>query len=192
MTKIIGLTGGIGSGKSTVARYLSSKNIPVYIADDEAHKILNSKTVVSKLTKLFGNQIIENDAINRKILANIVFNEPDKLAELNAIIHPLVKKHFAAWLKTKSKYNFVIKESALLFETGSNESCDFIVVITAPLEDRIKRTMQRDNISREQVIMRINNQMSDEDKIKKSDFVIQNNILDETYTQIENLLKKLK
>ena len=191
MTKIIGLTGGIGSGKTTVANYFIEKGIPVYIADDEARKITDSKKVTSKIKKIFGNEVIENDKVNRASLASIVFNDKEKLAQLNAIIHPEVKKHFEKWLKSKLDDKFVIKESAILFESGSYLNCDAIIMVTAPLETRIERTINRDNSSRESVLQRINNQMLDEEKIKKSDYIIQNTILTDTYKQIDNLLKKL-
>lgn len=191
MTKIIGLTGGIGSGKTTVANYFIEKGIPVYIADDEARKITDSKKVTSKIKKIFGNEVIEKDKVNRASLASIVFNDKEKLAQLNAIIHPEVKKHFEKWLKSKLDDKFVIKESAILFESGSYLNCDAIIMVTAPLETRIERTINRDNSSRESVLQRINNQMLDEEKIKKSDYIIQNTILTDTYKQIDNLLKKL-
>jgi len=192
MTKIIGLTGGIGSGKTTVAKYLIGKNIPVYIADDEAKKITNSKRVTSKIVEVFGIEILENGKINREALAKIVFSNKEKLAQLNSIIHPEVKKHFEKWLISKSSYDFVVKESAILFESGSYLDCDAIILVTAPLEIRIERTMLRDKSDRETVLQRINNQMSEEEKRAKSHFIIQNISLQETYYQINELLKKLK
>lgn len=192
MTKIIGLTGGIGSGKTTVANYFIAKNVPVYIADDEARKITDSKIVVDKIEKVFGNQVVDNKKVNRTALANIVFKDKEKLAQLNAIIHPEVKKHFEKWLKTKTSSNYVIKESAILFESGSYKDCDAVIVVTAPLSLRIERTMKRDNIDRESVLQRINNQISEEEKIKKSDYVIQNVLLKDTHSQVDELLKKLK
>lgn len=191
MTKIIGLTGGIGSGKTTVANYLIAKNIPVYIADDEAKKITNSKKVTSKIKEIFGNEVIENDKVNRTALANIVFNDKEKLTQLNAIIHPEVKKHFKNWLKSKQDYTFVVKESAILFESGSYLDCDAIILVTAPMETRIERTIKRDNSTKESVIQRINNQMSEEVKTLKSNYIIQNISLKDTFNQVENMLKKL-
>ena len=191
MTKIIGLTGGIGSGKTTVANYLIEKNIPVYIADDEARKITDLKKVISKIKEVFGEEVIKNDKINRVALANIVFNDKEKLTQLNEIIHPEVKKHFKKWLKSKLDYKFVIKESAILFESMSYLDCDAVILVTAPLETRIERTIKRDNSSRESVLQRINNQMLEKEKINKSDYIIQNTSLTETYSQIDKLLKKL-
>ena len=191
MTKIIGLTGGIGSGKTTVANYLIAKNIPVYIADDEARKITDSKKVTSKIKEVFGTEVIENDKVNRTALANIVFNNKEKLTQLNNIIHPEVKKHFQTWLKAKKDHSFIVKESAILFESGSYLNCEAIILVTAPLETRIKRTIKRDNCSRESVLQRINNQMAEEDKILKSDYIIHNVLLKSTYEQVDEMLKKL-
>lgn len=192
MTKIIGLTGGIGSGKTTVAHYFMEQNIPVYIADDEARKITDSKNVIEKIVSNFGNQVIENGKVNRKALANIVFKDKDKLSQLNAIIHPEVKKHFKKWLKKHQKHSFVIKESAILFESGSYVDCDAIILVTAPLELRIQRTMKRDNVDKNSVLERINNQISEEEKIKKSDYIIENVDLKNTYEQLKELLNYLK
>ena len=191
MTKIIGLTGGIGSGKTTVANYLIEKDIPVYIADDEARKITDSKKVTSKIKEIFGNEVVEKNKVNRAALANIVFNDKEKLVQLNAIIHPEVKKHFQKWLKTKKDHAFVVKESAILFESGSYLNCDAIILVTAPLETRIERTMKRDNSSRESVLQRISNQMSEDDKILKSDYIIHNVLIKSTYEQVDKMLKKL-
>ncbi|MFT5754950.1 MAG: dephospho-CoA kinase [Flavobacterium sp.] len=191
MTKIIGLTGGIGSGKTTVANYLITKDIPVYIADLEARKITESKNVINEIKKIFGVDVIENNKVNRAVLAGIVFKDRDKLAQLNAIIHPEVKKHFKKWLKSKLDYKFVVKESAILFESGSYKDCDAIILVTAPLETRIERTMKRDNVDRESVLQRINNQMPEEEKKRKSDYIIQNTSLKDTYIQIDKLLNYL-
>lgn len=191
MTKIIGLTGGIGSGKSTVANYFKEHDIPVYIADEEAKMITNTKEVLSKIVVEFGDEILVNNLLNRKKIAEIVFKEKDKLDKLNAIIHPEVKKHFKNWLNSKIDYPYVIKESAILFESNTYSDCDLIILVTAPIEIRIERTMKRDNCNREFVIERMNNQISEEEKAKKSDYVINNITLKETFIQLDNLLKKL-
>lgn len=191
MTKIIGLTGGIGSGKTTVANYLIAKGIPVYIADLEARKITESKKVINQIEKVFGVDVIENNKVNRAVLATIVFKDKKKLAQLNAIIHPEVKKHFKKWLKSKVDYKFVVKESAILFESGSYEDCDAIILVTAPLETRIERTMKRDNVDKESVLQRINNQMPEEEKKIKSDYIIQNTSLKDTHVQLDELLNYL-
>ena len=120
MTKIIGLTGGIGSGKSTVAALMVEKGIPVYIADDAAKQILNRPEIASKIIAIFGADIADRGIIDRKKLAGIVFNRPEKLAQLNAIVHPAVHEDFVSWVETHRNKPFVVKEAAILFESGTN------------------------------------------------------------------------
>jgi len=192
MTKIIGLTGGIGSGKSTVAKYIASKGIPVYIADDEAKKIMDNEKVITEIKIIFTDDILTNDnKLDRVKIANIVFNNPDKLRELNAIVHPKVKIHFKNWLKKHKKNLFIIKEVAILFETGGDKECDAIILVTAPEEIRIQRTTTRDNLTVDNVRKRMNSQFSDIEKIKKSTFVINNINLEDTYFQVDEILEKM-
>lgn len=192
MTKIIGLTGGIGSGKSTVAAYMASKGIPVYIADEEAKNIMECENIKQKIQNLFSESILNSDAtLNRKKIAQLVFNNPEKLKELNAIVHPKVRLHFSNWLKEHKNYPFVIKEVAILFETGGNKECDKVILITAPVSLRIERAMKRDNLTKDEILVRINNQFSDEEKIKMSDFVVENINLKETFLNIDKILKIL-
>ena len=192
MTKIIGLTGGIGSGKTTLATYLKSLGIPVFIADDEAKKLMQSPEVVAEIQTIFGTTIFENGILNRQQLAAIVFSNPKKLSQLNAIIHPAVKKQFGFWLDQYQSEPFVVYEAAILFESGSYKNCDSIITITAPLEDRITRVMQRDKSTREQVLYRINAQWTDEQRITKSDFVIENSDAQQAKNSIDEILKILK
>lgn len=193
MTKIIGLTGGIGSGKTTVSKYIASKGIPVYIADDEAKKIMNKPSVIAEIKAIFTTDICTKDGrINRKKIASIVFNNKDKLNELNAIVHPKVRQHFKDWLTQHATEDFVVKEVAILFETKMDKECYKTILVTAPLEERIKRTMKRDNTTRENVLARMKNQLSEEEKIKRSDFIIVNNNLTETYKKTDSILKKFK
>ena len=192
MTKIIGLTGGIGSGKTSIAKYFEQKGIPVYIADDRAKMVSSKPEVVKKIITAFGNEILDNNKyISKEKLSNIVFTDKKKLQLLNSIIHPEVKKDFIEWAKMQNK-PFVIKEAAILFESGSYKDCDLIITITAPIEERIKRVMLRDNISREKVLDRISNQWSDEERIKKSDFIIENTSLTAAYEQVNKILVSLK
>lgn len=193
MTKIIGLTGGIGSGKSTVAKYIASKGIPVYVADDEAKKIMNSSKVIEEVVALFGENVLNNeDKLDRKKIAAIVFNDKEKLEQLNKIIHPKVKAHFKEWLNKYKNEKFIIKEVAILFETNGNLECDKVILVTAPKEVRIERVMKRDAISREEVEARIKNQLPEEQKVKLSDYFIENNTIKETYNLVNKLLKKLQ
>jgi dephospho-CoA kinase len=191
MTKIIGLTGGIGSGKTTIAKHFASLGIPVYIADDEAKKLMDNSEIIAKLQAVFGNEIIENQKIDRKALAQIVFQNPKKLKILNSIIHPAVKKHFTDWLSTYKNHPIIIKEAAILFESGSYKDCDAIITVTSPLEERINRVMKRDNATRETILHRINNQWTDEQRISKSDYIITNISVNEALTQAEEILKTL-
>ena len=191
MTKIVGLTGGIGSGKTTIANQFKSLGVPIYIADDEAKKLMNSDSVLEKIKKTFGEELVDDNILNREKLAQIVFSNPEKLKQLNQIVHPEVKKHFLKWLNKHKNHPYVIKEAAILFESGSYKDCDFIITVTAPLEIRIQRILKRDNTTREDILNRIKNQWNDEDKVSKSDFVIQNEDVNEalkkTY-EIHNLL----
>ncbi len=192
MTKIIGLTGGIGSGKTTIANYLKSLGIPVFIADDEAKKVMQSSEVLAQIHKVFGASVFENGNLNRQQLATIVFANPEKLQQLNAIVHPAVKKQFKAWVAQHNTVPFVVYEAAILFESGSNENCDYIISVTAPLNTRIERVIQRDNCSKEQVLDRINAQWTDEQRAAKSDFVIENSDSQKTKNTINEILKILK
>lgn len=192
MTKIIGLTGGIGSGKSTIAKYFESKGIPVYIADIEAKKIMGSDSVIGKVVDAFGMDVLENEKINRAKLSTVVFNNPEKLTQLNAIIHPEVKIHFLDWVKKHENFPIVIKEAAILFESGSYKDCDKIILVTAPKELRIQRVMQRDNVTKEAVESRMANQWEDEKKIKLSDFIIQNLNAKEAMNTADKIISTLK
>jgi len=192
MTKIIGLTGGIGSGKSTVANYIASKGIPVYIADEEAKKIMEREDVKQKIQNLFSESVLNDDtSLNRKKIAEFVFNNPEKLKELNAIVHPEVQLHFKNWLKKYEDFPFVIKEVAILFETGGNKHCDKVILITAPEELRIQRAMKRDNLTKKDILVRINNQLPDSKKKKWSDFIIDNINLSDTFLKTDEILKIL-
>ena len=192
MTKIIGLTGGIGSGKTMIANYLKSLGIPVYIADEEAKKIMNSPEALETIKKEFGNEVFDKDVLNREKLAQLVFENPEKLQQLNKIIHPKVQTHFESWLKKQNNSPFIIKEAAILFESGSYTTCDKIITVIAPLETRIERVLKRDNTSRENIIKRVQNQWTDEQRVAKSDFVINNISVEDSHKQIKEILKLLK
>jgi len=191
MSKIIGLTGGIGSGKTTIANHFISLGIPVYIADDAGRKIMQSQEILDQIREQFGDSIFEENLLNRAKLAEIVFNNPEKLKQLNAIIHPAVKKDFKKWLGEYHEFPLVIYEAAILFESGNYKNFDFIITVTAPLETRIERVIKRDNVSRDQVLKRINAQWTDEQRISKSDFVIENLDQETVKEEIEKILKIL-
>ncbi|MEO5777973.1 MAG: dephospho-CoA kinase [Flavobacterium sp.] len=192
MTKIIGLTGGIGSGKTMVAEYIKSLGIPVYIADDEARELMNTDKVIQAISAAFGKEILNDGILNRDKLAQIVFNNPEKLTILNNIVHPEVKKHFDIWVEKHKAYPLLFKEAAILFESGSNKDCDAVITVTAPLETRLQRVMQRDKKDRESILKRMQNQWTDEQRIAKSDYVIENLSIEATKEHVKEILKLLK
>lgn len=191
MTKIVGLTGGIGSGKSTIVAYIRSKGIPVYIADDQAKKIMDDPEIIKKVRGIFDENVIENEKLNRKKIAELVFSSPNLLKKLNEIIHPAVRENFDNWLKNNEKSNFIVKEAAILFESGSYKDCDKIILITAPQDIRIERVMNRDKVSREQVLDRMKNQWDDAKKAEFSDYIIDNTDLSVSLKEVELILKEL-
>lgn len=191
MTKIIGLTGGIGSGKTTVANMFSEQGIPVYIADEEAKKLMDLDEIIEQVKITFGNEIILNKKIDRAKLAKIVFNNAEQLKKLNKIVHPTVQKHFKKWLKIHDSAPYVIKEAAILFETNGHKQCDKVITVVAPQLLRIERVVLRDKSDKESVLQRIDNQWSDEKKILLSDFVIENIDLEKTKAQVDNIIKLL-
>lgn len=173
--KIIGLTGNIGSGKSTVARLLAQHGWPVFDSDKAAKPLLESTSpVFVSIIDLFGPGILdEQGEINRGKLASVVFEKPEKIEQLNNIIHPAVKTVFDRWYQEQNT-PFVVRETALLFETGIDKSSLYNIVVACPLEERIRRVMLRNNITREQVLEREKNQWEEKEKIAKADFVITN------------------
>jgi dephospho-CoA kinase len=185
MSIIIGLTGGIGSGKSTVAKIFAQFGIPVLDADATAKAIMNEdNSVKTKLIELFGTEAYKESQLNRPYIAQLVFDDAFKLQQLNAIIHPITIQYAKDWaLKQSAPY--VIKEAALFFESGSAEGVDKIIGVTAPKHIRIQRVMQRDQISREEVIKRMEHQLEDSLKMKLCDWVIQN---DEMHLLIPQVL----
>jgi len=187
MTKIIGLTGGIGSGKSTVARYFEELGVPVYVADTEAKRIMDEPETIREVKQIFEDDVLLDGKLDRKKIASIVFNNPDKLKKLNQIIHPKVKKDFKDWLEKHKNYSFIIKEVAILFETGTENDFDAIILVTAPEKTRIERVMKRDELTESEVLERIKNQLTDEEKIKKSHYIIENMTKKETKNQVKEL-----
>ena len=192
---VVGLTGGIGSGKSTVAKMFEDLNIPVYYADDEAKKLmLKSKIIKRKLTTRFGNEVYLNNEPNKPFLANLIFTNKDNLEFVNSVVHPKIKQHFKRWINKQTKKDtskYIIQENAILFENGSNVLFDKIIAVTAPKDLRIKRVIRRDNSTKKQVLDRMKNQWSDEEKVEKSDFIIDNVNLKSTKKQVEEIHKEL-
>lgn len=186
---IIGLTGGIGSGKTTVAKFFSEfDNVVVYIADLEAKKLMNSSVIIKdKLVKEFGEVSFVNQKINRKYISEIVFNDKQKLSVLNAIVHPEVKKHFQDFVELNAHKAYIIYENAILFESKSNLFCDFIITVYADVKTKIERVILRDSSTKEDVKSRMNNQWNDFKKIVQSNYIIYNENLDETKNQVNKI-----
>ena len=189
--KIIGLTGGIGSGKTKILKVFKAKGIPCYESDLESKKLIESDSfLISKIKEIFGSDIYLNTKLDRKKVADIVFNFPEKLKQLNALVHPAVAADFDKFLFHK-KSEYVIKEAAILFETGGDKKCNIMILVSSPLEARISRVMKRDNISREKLMKRIDNQWDDKLKIPLADFVINNINWENTLIEIEAIHKYL-
>lgn len=190
--KIIGLTGGIGSGKSTIAKWFLELGIPVYDSDLEAKKLVDeNKKIISELIKLFGEEVYQNGVYNRKLVSSKVFEDKELLGKLNQIIHPEVFRHFRNWVKNQ-KTDFVVKEAAILFESGSYKDCDLVVSVVADEEIRINRVLKRDETTEAQIRQRMRNQWTDEQRIEKSDFIISNNSnLEELKKEFDQLYKEL-
>ena len=187
----VGLTGGIGSGKTTVANYFIELGVPIYFADNEAKKLMNSSTdIKNKLIREFGEKTYKNGELNRKYLASIVFHDTSKLNIINGIVHPAVANHFAKWIK-KQKSNYIIQENAILFENNTSSIFDYIITVTASIDVKIERILKRDSGSKNDILSRMKNQWDDVKKIGLSDFVIHNIDLADTKKQVGQIHKKL-
>ncbi len=189
----IGITGGIGSGKSTVCRVFSVMGIPVFEADKVARKLMDTdEEIHEKLVRLFGAAVyLPDQTVNRKYLAGIVFKDPSLLAQLNEIVHPVVRKTFFDWCE-RQKSPYIIHEAAILFESGFYKMMDKTITVATNEDERIQRVMKRDGTTMELVKERIKNQWSDEERIKLADFVIGNNDDQLIIPQIIEIDKKIK
>ncbi len=188
---VVGLTGGIGSGKTTILKMFQNLEIDCYIADIEAKKIMNSsKKIKKELIEEFGKKTYTAIGLNRKYIAKIVFENPERLKILDSIVHPRVHKHFKEFVK-KAKSSYVIYENAILFESKGDKKCDFIITVIAPMDVRIKRILARDTTTKVDILNRMKNQFSDEEKVSKSDFVINNIDLKETQKEVQKIHSKI-
>jgi dephospho-CoA kinase len=171
---VVGLTGGIGSGKSTIAAMFRKLGVPVYNSDERAKLLMNtSKKIRKQLVELLGKKAFLDDKLNKTFIAKKVFNDADLLEQLNRIVHPVVRKDFLKWTK-KQDTAYVIQETALLFENNAQDLYDTVILITAPKELRLERVLSRDETSKEQIIARMNNQLDDENKLELANLVIEN------------------
>lgn len=182
----VGLTGGIGSGKTTVAKIFEVLGVPVFYADNASKELMNqNEEVKTAIIEAFGEKAYKADTADRKYLASQVFNDRQKLSALNAIIHPATIQMAKDWMESQSA-PYAIKEAAIIFETGSQKDLDFVIGVTAPLELRVRRVMERDHVSRDEVLLRLSKQMDEDEKMKLCDFVILN---DEEHPLIPQVLK---
>jgi len=171
----VGLTGGIGSGKSLICRIFELLNVPVFYADREARHLLETnREIAEKIAETFGRHILTAKGIDRKRLAEIVFNDSDALSVLNAIIHPEIRKDFELWISAQNEVDFVIEEAAILFESGAYKSLNHTITVSAPEKIRIERVMKRDGINRDDVLMRMRNQMDENKRNAMADSIIVN------------------
>jgi dephospho-CoA kinase len=189
--KKIGITGGIGTGKTLICQMFSLLGVLVYNADLRSKEILQTATVKEKLRHVFGEKIFENENISRKKLAEIVFVNPELLHQLNSILHPAVFADFDNWCEQNHHQHYVLKEAALIYETIIHQKLDKIIVVTAPEKIRIKRAMLRDNLSETEIRNRMKNQMSEEEKISRADFIIYNDDKNLVIPQIINIHQQI-
>ena len=187
--KIIGLTGGIGSGKSTVSKILLNHNIPVYDSDSKAKKLMNSSNELKEMiVEYFGKNSYQDNQLNKIYISNIIFNNQIKIDKINSLVHPFVFRDFNNWKKNiTSKY--IIFESALIFETGSYKNNDFNILVVSDLKERIKRVVKRDRVKEKDVLVRIKNQWNDEKKIHLADYIFKNNSLMDTREKVIEMIK---
>ncbi len=182
----VGVTGSIGSGKSTVCKIFEMLNVPVYYADVRAKELMTEDEIlIKKIKALFGEEAYKpNGDLNRPFIASIVFKNPDKLKSLNAIVHPAVFADSEKWFHSITNNNYGIKEAALLIESNGHRMLDKLIVVTAPLNIRVERVMKRDQITREQVLERINNQLPESRKLEFADYIIKNDGESSLITQV--------
>lgn len=187
----IGLTGGIGSGKTTVAKIFELLGIPVYYADDAAKRIMNEdEELKTAIQKQFGKDAYDNEGLDRTFLSAKVFTDPVQLEILNSLVHPATIRDAAKWM-SQQKTSYTIKEAALIFESGSTEHLDYVIGVYAPTQLRIKRAMERNHLGYEEVTQRINKQVDENIKMKLCDFVIYNDEQHLLIPQVIELHKKL-
>ncbi len=180
----IGLTGGMGSGKSFIAEIFTHLNIPVFNADKEAKSLYNQEVIRHQMSNYFGGQMYDETGINTALLAKEIFNNPEKLQFVTGIIHPALAQRFFEWTDRMAAYSYVIKEAAILFETGSYRELDLTILVTSPEQLRIQRIKKRDGLSDEEIHQRLKQQWPDEQKVSLADFVIHNNEQDMLLPQV--------
>ncbi len=188
----MGLTGGIGSGKSLICSILEKLGVPVYYADAEAKRLMNSDPdLKTQIVELFGEQAYRQESIDRKYLAERLFGDAEMLAAMNGVVHPAVREDFNRWANLQKEVPYVVEEAAILFESGAHRELDYMVLAYAPAKIRISRVMDRDGTDRESVLKRMGHQLSEEEKKKLADHVIVNDGQQMLLPQVIELHNKL-
>lgn len=189
---VVGLTGGIGSGKTTAANIAVALGIPVYIADEEAKALyMTDSNLKAEVIRHFGEDSYLNGTLNRAHLSNQVFSNEEKLSLLNSLVHPAVATHFAAWKDAHASHPIVIKEAAILFESNSYKDCDCTVTVNCDVDERIRRVMLRDEVSAEEVRKRLSHQLTDEERTEKADYHLVNDGNQLLYNQVIRVLETI-
>ena len=189
--KVVGVTGGIGSGKTTVCQIFEHLNVPIYYADSRAKELMASNSdLKADIIKSFGEDSYTNGQLNRPYLAKLVFTSPEKLALLNSLVHPAVANDFERWLEENDTVPYVLKEAAILFESGAYQDVNTSVLVIAPEDVRLQRVMKRDGSSKEEVLQRMKNQWTQERKAKLADHIINNDGTQLLIPQVLELHKK--
>ena len=187
----VGITGGIGSGKSTVSKVFEVLGVPVYYADDAAKRLMNEhEPMKQRLLEIFGQETYIDGILNRNYLSSMVFNDPEKLALLNSIVHPATLQDADHWMQQQS-HPYAIKEAALIFESGAQEFLDLVIGVYAPAHLRIQRVMKRDHITREEVKARMDKQISEDIKMQLCDYIVTNDEQQLVIPQVVELHKKI-
>lgn len=190
--KIIGVTGGIGSGKTTIINYIKSKGFTVYIADNAGKNVMQKPEIIKQVNELFNHQVLlPTGLLDRSKIASLVFNDTILLQKLNNIVHPAVGLDFEEFLKENVSQKIIFKETAVLFESGLHHDCFATILITAPIEERINRVVKRDGIAREEVLNRIKNQLSDDEKAKLATYVVENVDILTAFKSIDDIIDKI-
>lgn len=183
---IVGITGGIGSGKTTVSKMFKALGVPIYNADDEAKKLMLKDPIKTQLISIFGDEVYLGGQLNRNLIRSAIFNNDELRHKINRIVHPEVGQHFKSWLENQDS-PYVLKEAAIIFEAGLTEQYDFIITVVANKQERINRVVARPGITRQMVLDVMDKQWSDEKKIAESNFVITNQNLSETEKKVKEI-----
>lgn len=191
--QIVGLTGGIGSGKTIVSKVFRLLGVPIFNSDIVAKNLYQNPEIIQLVNEILGAEVLNNNKeLDRKRMAEIIFANPKKLQEINSLIHPKVNNEFKEFCKTHQHCIYIIKEAAILFESGSSKDCDKIISVIAPMEEKIERLKKRDSMSLNEIKQRIQHQISDEERVKKSNFIIYNNHKELLIPQVIEIDKKIK